>query len=342
MGRAKVWHVVIFYRLMVGELAIAGNLSECKRQYPLLEVLGGFTLIDNTVDLDITGADKRLAVSDGELGKRLAIGHRLAMATCDDAGINPVENALRTDRIVVKHGLSTLQQLLVLLCRQSSTNPYAVFHLRFIADSVQRTVVDNRLIGSVAQYARSRTVVNKAGAACITIDKRSYTVLPGTCRHQSRDLTTEMTVADGSLVLVGNAGTVLAGLYEGDNAQTFEQRTLTDSTEQAQGGTLFVVSDGVTLTMEGTLQIDGPILSPIVQVDISCQIEDAFSIIDAGKLAGRIDEPALLGLWGDSDFMSGHRKREGIDVLGVVGERTLEGVATVRCRDGDALQVVVA
>ena len=180
MGRSNVWHVVIFYRLMVGELAIAGNLSECKRQYPLLEVLRGFTLIDNAIDLHVAGTDKRLAIGDGEFGQRLPIGHRLAMATCDDAGINPVENALSTDRIVVEHGLSTLQQLLVLLCRQSSTNPYAVFHLRFIADSVQRTVVNNRLISRVAQYARGRTVVNEAGAACITIDKRCNTVLSGT------------------------------------------------------------------------------------------------------------------------------------------------------------------
>ena len=151
-----------------------------------------------------------------------------------------------------------------------------------------------------------------------------------------------MTVTDGAPVLVGDTGAVLTGLYDADNTQSLEQCTLTDSAEQPQGGTLFVVSDGVTATMEGTLQTDGPILSPIVQVNISCQIEDAFPVIDFLKLGSGIDESALLDLRSDEHFMSGHREREGIDVLGVVGERALEGVATVRCRDGDALQVVVA
>ena len=99
--------------------------------------------------------------------------------------------------------------------------------------------------------------------------------------------------------------------------------------------------DGVTTTMEGAFQTDGPVLTPIVQVNISCQIIDAFLVVDIGKLAGGIDEPALLDLGGDEDLMSGHGKREGIDVLGIVGERTLEGVASVRCRDCDALQMVV-
>ena len=99
--------------------------------------------------------------------------------------------------------------------------------------------------------------------------------------------------------------------------------------------------DGVTTTIEGTFQNDGPVLTPIVQINISCQIINAFLVVDMGKLAGSIDEPALLDLGGDEDFMSGHGKREGIDVLGIVGERALEGVASVRCRDDDALQVVV-
>ena len=96
----------------------------------------------------------------------------------------------------------------------------------------------------------------------------------------------------------------------------------------------------MTAAIEGAFQVDG--LSPVVQVNIPCQIEDAFLIVDAGKLAGGIDEQTLLNLRGDEDVMTGHRKREGIDVFCIVSERALESVASVRCRDGNALQVVVA
>ena len=114
MGRSDVGHVVLYYRLIVGKRAVAGYLSECKRQYPLLDTLRGFTLIDNPIDLDIAGAGKRLAVSDGEFSQRLAIGHRLAFVTCGDAGIDPVEDALCIDRILIEHGLCILCILAVL------------------------------------------------------------------------------------------------------------------------------------------------------------------------------------------------------------------------------------
>ena len=114
MGRSNVGHVVLFYRLIVGKLAFAGNLIECKRQYPLLDALRGFTLIEDPVDLDITGAGKRLTVGDGEFSQRLTIGHRLAMVTRGDAGIDPVEDALCIDRICIEHGLCILRILAVL------------------------------------------------------------------------------------------------------------------------------------------------------------------------------------------------------------------------------------
>ena len=60
------------------------------------------------------------------------------------------------------------------------------------------------------------------------------------------------------------------------------------------------------------------------------------------KLAGGIDVLTCLDFGGNQHFMVGHGKGEGIGVLGVVGERALEGVFSVRCRNGDALQVVVA
>ena len=108
VDRSGLWLVVLFYHLTVGERAVAGNLSECKRQYPLVVELRGLTLVDNLLDLDVAAADERLAIGDGEFGQRLAMGHRLALVASDDAGVNPVEDALCIDRIFVELGLCLL------------------------------------------------------------------------------------------------------------------------------------------------------------------------------------------------------------------------------------------
>ena len=151
-----------------------------------------------------------------------------------------------------------------------------------------------------------------------------------------------MTVADGSLVIVGDAATVLGGYYGASHTQSFELCSRCYLGEQSYGGTLVVEPDGVTAAMEGAFQRDGPLLVPVVQVNIPGQVVEAGLIVDAGKLAGGIDVLACLDTGGNQDFMVGHGKGEGIDVLGIVGERALEGVASVRCRNGDALQMVVA
>lgn len=114
---------------MIEECAVAGNLIECKRQYPRLQILRGFTLIDNLIDLDITGADKRLAVSDGEFGKRLTIAYRLAIAASDDASINSVENTLCIDWIVLAGSISLRTQILAHIGRWRIADPLAAFKL---------------------------------------------------------------------------------------------------------------------------------------------------------------------------------------------------------------------
>ena len=98
----------------------------------------------------------------------------------------------------------------------------------------------------------------------------------------------------------------------------------------------------MTAAMEGAFQRDGPFLVPVVQVNIPGQVVEARLVVEVCKLAGGIDVLTYLDFGGNQDVMVGHGKGEGIDVLGVVGERALEGVASVRCRNGDALQMVVA
>ena len=207
---------------MIGKRAFTGNLIECKRQYPRLQILRGFTLIDNLIDLDVTGAYKRLAVGDGEFGKRLTITYPLAMVASDDASINPVEDALCIDRIVLTGNTSLRAQVLALIGRWRIADPDAVGNLRGVADSIQWTIVENLnlLIGFVdnGQNTRGRTVVHKATGAFVLINQRCNTVFLGFLLCYSRNLATEMTVADGSLVLVGNAGAVLGGRYDACDA----------------------------------------------------------------------------------------------------------------------------
>ena len=103
-----LWLVVLFDHLTIGERAVTGNPVECKRQYPLVVELRGLTLVDNLLDLDVAGAEERLAVDDGEFVQSLVMGHRLALVACDDAGVNPVEDALCIDRIFVQLALCLL------------------------------------------------------------------------------------------------------------------------------------------------------------------------------------------------------------------------------------------
>ena len=79
------------------------------------------------------------------------------------------------------------------------------------------------------------------------------------------------------------------------------------------------------------LEGDGPFLVPVVQVNIPGQVVEARLVVEVCKLAGGIDVLTYLDFGGNQDVMVGHGKGEGIDVLGIVGERALEGVASVRC-----------
>ena len=58
-----------------------------------------------------------------------------------------------------------------------------------------------------------------------------------------------MAVADGSLVIVGDAATVLGGFYGTGHTQPLKLCSRCDLGEQSYGGTLVVEPDGVAAAM---------------------------------------------------------------------------------------------
>ena len=111
--------------------------------------------------------------------------------------------------------------------------------------------------------------------------------------------------------------------------------------EQAVADAFAVIPDGVAVAVELTTQAYHSFL-PMVQVNIPGQEEQTVHLVDIDKLLGGIDELSRLGGKADLDIMSRHDEREVIDVVHIVREWTVLGVATVRSRDGDAFQMVVA
>ena len=98
--------------------------------------------------------------------------------------------------------------------------------------------------------------------------------------------------------------------------------------EQTVADAFAVVPDGVAVAIELTIQTYHSFL-PMVQVNVAGQEEQALYLVDIDKLLGGIDELARLGYKFDGDIMSRHDEREVIDVIHVVREWTVLGVAAV-------------
>ena len=159
---SKIRLIIYLDYLFVFKRTVAGDTVKGKRKHPLLHLVRGLTLINHLVDLDITRADKRLAVNDDELVKRLAILDTDGFCADNDAGIDLVENALSKDRIVFACSIGNTNQILV-LTGLSGVNPMAVGDI-FMGDILtnliaQRMIIDNFLTVGRFQQGRSRTMV---------------------------------------------------------------------------------------------------------------------------------------------------------------------------------------
>ena len=64
-----------------------------------------------------------------------------------------------------------------------------------------------------------------------------------------------MTIADDALIFKGYACTVFSGCYITNDTQSFKFCSCPDFTEQALTGFLRVLPDGVTTTIEVTVQV---------------------------------------------------------------------------------------
>ena len=77
-----------------------------------------------------------------------------------------------------------------------------------------------------------------------------------------------------------------------------------------------MVSDGVTVAIEGAVQID--FLFPVVQVKIPGKEELSAHIVHLDKLLWGVDELTLFGCEGNEDIVTRHDEQEGIYVLLII------------------------
>ena len=343
LGCPDLRHIIHSFQLTIFEGATAGNTVKGKWKHPLLGIAHDTALIDDLLDIHIARTDERLAVNKGELVERSTSLHTDGITTHYDAGIDLVENAICIDWIVFTCSLGK-SHLLAVLTRRLGTNPDGVFDI-FRTHVTQRMAVDDFLIAGTLQFARGRTVVNHSTFRCQVTDKGSNALLfqrllfLSRSRHD-RYTAREMTVADGTLVLLGYSATVYFCLHISDNTKSLEQCALTDFIEQTDTACRRTVLDGMTATVEVAKQID--LLYPVVQFNIPDKVERSFLIVDIDKLLGGIDVSARLCLEGNLGIMCRHGEREGIDIVHVVGERAVLSIVAEGIGNGDADKVLVA
>ena len=98
---------------MIVQRAVAGDTVRSRKAASTAPSVHGRTLIDDPVHLEVTRADKRLAVGDGELVKRLAVQHADGISAGNDAGTDLVKNTLGKDRIVWRASIGNIEQFLM-------------------------------------------------------------------------------------------------------------------------------------------------------------------------------------------------------------------------------------
>ena len=328
VGIADVQLVLaVFHKLMIVQRPVAGDTVEVERKHPLLQTAHGSALIDYAADLDVAGTYEWNAVGDGEFTECLANADTQGIAAHDDAGRCPIEYALSKDGPVVEGSTGHIGLFLV-SGGISSTDPDAVGDLG-ITLGTQRTPVRSILIRPAYQFARSRTVVNTPRLGIHLVGNGCNAVHRSVRRRDSRYPATEVTVADGALVVVGYSGTVNLGFYVSHNAQSFEHSALPDFLEQALATFSGIVPDGVTVTPEMTIQRHFP--GPVVQVDVPAKDVCATLVADSAQLLGSVDERANLRLEGDQHIVGRHGEREFINVFGIVVKRAVLSVAAIGC-----------